>query len=151
MEDKIPWTREEVGEIKSLADLPRDAHGFVYVIIYEDETFYIGKKDLYKKVTLPALKSGEKRVNSIRVGKNKAGRRVFFDELQKESDWLTYEGSSEVTKDLVIKSKLILEIAYSKRELTYLEVKRLFVEEALEDDRCHNLCILNNFFKGNIH
>lgn len=147
---KVPWMWEEGGEIKSLDDLPKGAYGFIYAIVYEDDSFYIGKKDLGASKRLPALKSGEQRPNSKRIGKNVKGKRVYFDIVTKESDWLTYEGSSEFTKGLVIKDRFILEVAYSKRQLTYMEVKKLFNENVLEDEACHNKCILNMFYKGNL-
>lgn len=125
-------------------------YGFVYRINYIDGTFYLGKKNFYKNTTLPALKSGEQRPNSERKGKNIKGKRVYFDIVTKESDWETYEGSSENTKELEVAYKEILQVAYSKRELTYLEVKLLFWEEALEDENCHNISILKLFFRENL-
>tara|TARA_B110000902_G_C14012147_1_gene476898 strand:- start:117 stop:557 length:441 start_codon:yes stop_codon:yes gene_type:complete len=143
------WTYQSK-EVTSISDLPEDVMGFVYVIEYEDGTYYFGQKNMFKSMTLNALKNGETREGAVRVGKNKGGKRVYFDLVTKESNWLTYEGSSEATKDLVITDKTILDVAYSKRSLTYLEAKRLFIEEALEDEQCHNLNILGKFFKGNI-
>lgn len=137
-------------EVNSASDLPEDVMGFVYVIEYSDGTYYFGQKNMFKSMTLNALKNGETREGARRVGKNKDGKRVYFDVVTKESNWLTYEGSSEVTKDLVISDKIIMTVAYNKRQLTYLEAKTLFNEEALEDEQCHNLNILGKFFKGNI-
>jgi len=138
-------------EITSLEDLPEGVTGFVYAILYMDDTYYIGKKDLFNKVTLAAKKNGEQRPNSTRVGKNKGGKRVYFDVLQKESNWLTYEGSCESTAGLTVIGKQILELSYSKRHLTYLEARTLFLEDALKDDCCHNANILGKFFRGNIN
>tara|TARA_B110000908_G_C9971417_1_gene321288 strand:- start:24 stop:464 length:441 start_codon:yes stop_codon:yes gene_type:complete len=143
------WTYQSK-EVTSISDLPEDVMGFVYVIEYEDGTYYFGQKNMFKSMTLNALKNGETREGAIRVGKNKGGKRVYFDLVTKESNWLTYEGSSEATKDLVISDKIIMAVAYSKRQLTYLEAKTLFNEEALELYECHNLNILGKFFKGNI-
>jgi hypothetical protein len=138
-------------KIKSVEDLPVGVTGFVYVIEYKDGTHYFGQKNIYKSMTLNALKNGETREGAKRVGKNKGGKRVYFDVVTKESNWLTYEGSSESTKDLKIDDKTIIEVAFSKRSLTYLEAKVLFAEDALEDDGCHNLNILGKFFRGNTH
>ena len=124
--------------------------GFIYKINYVDGTHYFGKKNLFKKITLAALKSGEQRPNSERKGKNIKGKRVYFDVVTKESDWLIYEGSSEKTEKLEIHSKEILLVAYSKRELTYQEAKCLFWEEAIEDALCHNANILKLFFRDNV-
>ena len=113
-------------EVNSASDLPEDVMGFVYVIEYSNGTYYFGQKNMFKSMTLNALKNGETREGARRVG------------------------SSEVTKDLVISDKIIMTVAYNKRQLTYLEAKTLFNEEALEDEQCHNLNILGKFFKGNI-
>lgn len=153
MSDKtsIPWRMNTDDEmVTSLEDFHKKAYGFIYAIEYTDNTYYIGKKDLRFSKKLPALKSGEQRPNSKRTRSIKDGKHVYFDVVQQESDWLTYEGSSERTDDLVVERRTILEVAYSKRQLTYLEVKWLFEENVLEQDNCHNQCILNMFFKGNL-
>lgn len=145
------YKEKEITSYKCLLEeCDGEPFGFIYRINYSDGTFYYGKKNLHKKVTLPALKSGEQRPNSERKGKNIKGKRVYFDIVTKESDWLTYEGSSEKTKSLEIVSKEILVFAYSKRELTYQEAKCLFWEEAIEHENCHNHNILNLFFKDNL-
>jgi len=141
------WTFKDVG-IESLNSFPPDTFGFIYMLIYESGKAYIGKKNLYSTQTLPALKNGSQRPNSTRKAKNKNGKRVYFDIVQKESNWRTYESSSEFipsTDKLV--EKHILDIAFSQRELTYLETKYLFQYEVLESDNYYNRNILNKFFK----
>ena len=125
---------------------PPDAHGFIYLITYTDGTMYVGKKDFYSNTTLPALQSGVQRPNSTRVGKNRNGKRVYFDVVRKESNWKKYEGSSKNTKGKTVQSKEILAIANSKRALTYLEVKFLFQFSVLESDEFINDNILGKFF-----
>jgi len=98
-------------EVTSVSDLPEDVMGFVYVIEYDDGTYYFGQKNMFKSTTLNALKNGETREGAKRIGKNKGGKRVYFDVVTKESNWLTYEGSSESTKDLVIVDKIIIDVA----------------------------------------
>ena len=130
-------------------EIPIDnPYGFIYQITYEDGTYYYGKKDFYSTVRLPALKSGKQRPNSKRIGKNKNGKRVYFDEFQKESSWKKYTGSNDI--DLPISKREILTFASSKRNLTYLEVKYLFKLDALEDNNCHNQNINGMWFKGNL-
>ena len=129
-------------------EVPSDVYGFIYCITYEDGKHYYGKKNFFNSVKLPALKSGIQRPNSERIAKNVKGKRKYFDILQKESDWKTYEGSNNYNSPVV--QKEILAFAKSKRELTYLEEKCLFQMEALEDDMCVNSCIGNRYFKGNI-
>ena len=146
------WKDAKDNVVASLEDVPEGAIGFIYLLKYTDGTYYIGKKDLYKKATLPSLKSGEQRPNSTRVGRNVSGKRMYFDIVTKESDWLTYKSSCKEVQNLEIEERFILTFAYSKRELTYLEVKYLFVYVVLEDEYniYHNANILNKFFKGNI-
>ena len=136
--------------VNSVEDMPQGTFGFIYCLIYEDGSRYIGKKNLYSEKTLPALKSGELRPNSSRVGRNKGGKRIYFDVVRKESNWKKYRGSSKDTQDLQLREKYLLCYAGSKRELTYLEVKMLFVYEVLEDDTYLNKNIINRWFKGNI-
>jgi hypothetical protein len=140
--------------ISSRADLLPDCtdavYGFIYKITYKDNSYYFGKKNFYTYKTLPALLSGDQRPDSKRIGKNVKGKRKYFDVVKKESNWLIYEGSSEKTKKLKVQKKEILQLAYSKRELTYLEAKCLFWEEAIEDPNCHNSNILKLFFRDNI-
>jgi hypothetical protein len=148
------WTYQYDIEISNYDQLRSNSDyfvfGFIYKITYTDGTHYFGKKNIFKKVKLPELKSGEQRPNSQRVGKNVKGKRVYFDVLTKETDWLTYTGSSEKTEGLEILNKQILALAESKRELTYLEAKCLFWENAIEDPDCHNSSILNLFFRDNL-
>lgn len=129
-----------------IRDLPEDTFGFVYLIDYTDGTKYIGKKQTVSTVTLPALKSGKQRPGSARVGKNRNGKRVYFDIVTKEANWRNYTGSSKATSGKTINTKHILEFAHSKRFLTYLEAKYLFSFEVLEDDEYCNDNILGKFF-----
>ncbi|HHB52551.1 MAG TPA: hypothetical protein ENK75_05860 [Saprospiraceae bacterium] len=138
-------------EIKELYDFPRNAYGFIYMLIYDTNKAYIGQKSLYSYQTLPALKNGTQRPNSERIGKNKNGKRVYFDKVQKESNWKSYESSSkDIPKEVNLIEKKVLAVAYSKRELTYLETKYLFQYEVLESEDYYNGNILGKFYKGNI-
>ncbi len=143
------WIFKEV-KINKVEDLPEKTHGFVYKIVYTDNTYYYGKKNLYRTVTLSLLKNGKSRPNATKIGKNESGKRVYYEQLIKQTDWLKYEGSCGGTEDLVIAYKEILEVAYSKRQLSYYEVMCLFQTESLEDPKCHNANILNSFFKDNL-
>ena len=141
-------------EGKLYTELTQGVYGFIYkiTVIESDGTykFYIGKKDCFKKLTLPALKSGEIRKGAERVGKNKNGKRVYFDILKKESNWQDYESSSDEVGNRVVIKKEILELAPTKRSLTYLEIKHQFLHNVLEDDNYLNKNINNMFFKGKL-
>lgn len=127
-------------------DTPEDKEGFIYLIEFTNGKRYIGKKNFYVTKTLPALKSGKRRDNSDRIGKNINGKRVYFDVIKKESDWRKYIGSSKHIDGLTVKRRTILEIAHSKRYLTYLEAKYLFTYEVLETEEYLNDNILGSFF-----
>lgn len=130
---------------------PTDSdYGFIYLITYSDGTHYLGKKDFFTVKRLPALKSGECRPNSIRTYKNQNGSRVYYDLVKCESNWRKYNGSSHLVKGKTPVSKEILCIAPSKRNLTYLEVKYLFLHNALEDPTYLNENILGKFFRDNL-
>ena len=131
-------------------ELPDDTYGFVYRINFTDGTYYIGKKKCITETTLPLLKSGERRPNSVLKGKNIGGKRVYKEIVTKESKWKDYESSSEFTSDLTIKSKVILCFCPSKRNLTYSEVSYQFKLDAIESPKCRNVCINNQFFRDNI-
>ena len=127
-------------EISSLDDMPDGAVGFVYEVTYIVENRkYIGKKILEVKRKLPPLK-GKKRV-----------RRVT-----KESDWKVYYGSNEEIKKLLSEGKEkefkreILEFAFSKVQLTYLETRYQFDRRVLERNDYFNSNILGKFYKGKV-
>lgn len=116
--------------IQDISQIPDGCIGFVYRITNLDtQEFYIGKKNIYANRTLPPLK-GYKRKRKI----------------TKESNWLSYRSSSEIVKNWQSIKKDILQYAFSKKELTYLETKYLFKLNALEDSRCLNNNILGKFF-----
>jgi len=131
--------------------LPEGVFGFIYIISYTDGTHYLGKKQAISEVALPALKNGAIRPEAThRIGRNIKGKRVQFDVILKETSWKKYCGSSKLTGDKTIEYKTILQLAYSKRELTYLENKYLFLYEAIERDDFINENIMGRFFRDNL-
>lgn len=144
----MTWTYEDA----PFTELPPDVFGFVYLITYTDGTHYIGKKQCISEITLPALKNGKVRPEAThRIGRNISGKRVQFDVIRRETVWKKYCGSSKLTADKTIEYKTIIQLAYSKRQLTYLEVKYLFGYEAIEDESFMNDNISGRFFRGNIN
>jgi len=138
-------------EVNSIKDLPQNTFGFIYKILHiPTGKSYIGKKSLYhnvkKKLTKKELKE--------QIG---PGRKPTHITIQKESDWRTYYGSHDEIKTLIKEKKerefrrFILEFAYNKKHLTYLECKHLFVNEVLEKpDEYFNTNILGKFFKKDL-
>ena len=147
--DNIP----DYETITSIEQVPEGAIGFIYLIEYVDGCKYIGKKNLYSKRTVAATKSDKPRKNTIdRIYKNTGkGFRQAYDVVLKESDWLTYKGSHRECTIRIVKEKHILQFAYSKAELTYLEAKYLFSNSVLESSKFLNDNILGSFFRNNIH
>ena len=135
-------------EITDISEFPQGTFGFVYEVITPSGKKYIGKKALYhnrkRKLTRAELAEQSGR-----------GRRKLFVIESKESDWKKYVGSNaelkrqitegEVTlKDL---KKQVLEIAFNKKHLTYLETKYLFQLGVLEKpDEYYNDNVLGKFF-----
>lgn len=127
-------------EVSCIDDMPEDVVGFVYEIVNKDnDTRYIGKKVIKTVRTSPPLKGTKKKRKTIR-----------------ESDWKSYYGSNEVIKNLVKEGKkdiferTILQYAFSKSELTYLEAKYQFMLGVLEKENYLNQNILGKFYKGRI-
>ena len=140
----IEWSYE--GEATP-DEIDSELEGFIYLITYTDGTKYIGKKNFFSKSTLPALKSGEQRPNSQRIGKNVGGKRKYFDIVYKENNWRKYTGSSKLTAGKEILKREILDICMTKRRLTYLEVYYLMIYKVLESDEYLNDNILGKFFE----
>lgn len=123
-------------EIKEIGDLPEDCIGFIYKITnVNTKEYYIGKKNIYSHKTLPPLK-GKKRK-----------RRVI-----KEMKWQEYQSSNDLVKTWnpnEIK-KEILRFCFTKKGLTYYELKEQFIHGVLEDPLSVNFNLLGKFYKRDI-
>tara|TARA_B100000900_G_scaffold283260_1_gene242592 strand:- start:202 stop:651 length:450 start_codon:yes stop_codon:yes gene_type:complete len=135
-------------EITDISEFPQGTFGFVYEIITPSGKKYIGKKVLYhnrkRKLTKSELAEQSGR-----------GRKKLFVIESKESDWKKYIGSNTELKRQIIEEevtikdlkKQILEIAFNKKHLTYLETKYLFQLGVLENSNLYyNDNILGKFF-----
>ena len=109
------------------------AFGFTYKIEYTDNTVYFGKKNFTILRTLPPLK-----------GKKRKRKKTL------ESNWRTYEGSSDWGKFKTIAKKSIIGLAYSKGSLTYSEVELLVKERVLFRVDCLNNNISGKFYRSNV-
>ncbi len=129
-------------QINEIVDLPEGAFGF----IYQTTHLPTGKKYIGKKSLIYNLKKKlGKKEKALWEGK---GRPPVFKRVQKESDWKTYYGSHSFIKDANKEDleRKILQVAYNKKELTYLECKYQFVLEVLEDKKYLNDNILGKFY-----
>ena len=132
-------------EITSIDQVPEGAIGFCYLMINsETGRKYVGKKQLYS----------ERRTRISKKEKTETHTRKQFKIVRKESDWVIYNSSckeiQEECKKDVIFNRFIIQWCFSKRELTYTEVKLQFNNNVLESDEWYNENILTKFFKGKI-
>ena len=114
--------------------------GFVYIITdLTSSKMYVGKKLFSSKRTLPPLK-----------GKTRK-RKVI-----KESDWMSYYGSSEELMTLVENNgpesfkREILHLCHSRGEMSYLEAKEQFDREVLLSDYYYNGIINCKIHKSHV-
>lgn len=123
--------------------IPEKAVGFVYLMTaVVDGKFvkYIGKKNFYADVK---TKLGKKDMpTDKRLKQYKRVRKLTYK---------NYYSSNEVLKEHYNNDgkieRIIIEIAYSKIQLTYLEVKHQFIHEVLENEEYLNNNILGKFYK----
>ena len=129
-------------EINEISDLPNNAFGFVYQTTHlPTGKKYIGKKSLIYNLK----KKLGKKEKALWEGK---GRPPMYKRVLKESDGKTYYGSHSFIKEANKEdlTREILEIAYHKKELTYLECKYQFTLGVLESRSYLNDNILGKFF-----
>lgn len=145
--------------IENLKDLPnlklyqKGWFGFTYVITHiKTEKKYIGRKNFFTKRN---VKLGKKEIIKLKEERKllKMRGKVPSKKLViKESDWVNYWGSNkELLKFIKIEGKdkftrKILELAYNKKHLTYLETKQLFKNDVLEKEEYFNDNIQARFF-----
>ena len=123
--------------------IPENAVGFVYLmtaVIDGKFVKYIGKKNFYADVK---TKLGKKEMPTDKRLKQYKRVRKFT--------YKNYYSSNEVLKEYYNNDgkieRIIIEIAYSKIQLTYLECKHQFINEVLEDESYLNNNILGKFYK----
>ena len=137
----MKWLYKEK-EINEISDLPNNAFGFVYQTTHlPTNKKYIGKKSLMYNLK----KKLGKKEKLLWEGK---GRPPVYKRVLKESDWKNYCGSHSFIKEANEEDlkREILEIAYHKKELTYLECKYQFTLGVLESRSYLNDNILGKFF-----
>ena len=142
------WFIKNYKEVNCLDDLNylsngNEIFGFIYIIknITKNKD-YIGKKQLFntRKIKL-SKKQLKKRLDK---------RTSIYKIVKKESNWLSYTGSNKELnndiKDGDVIEKYIIDIAYNKTQLTYLETKYQFMLEVLETPNYYNQNIMGKFF-----
>ena len=131
----VPWKYKNE-TVSSIEDVPKGATGFLYVITDVSGFFYIGKKALYSTVTRKPLKG------------TKAKRKVT-----KISKWLEYCSSNKYFKGLEsweIVDRTIIEFAYTKKHLSFIETEALFSLQVLRNPMSKNRNIGGKWFPADI-
>jgi hypothetical protein len=113
--------------------------GFVYKITHTPSgKIYIGRKNFF---TQRNKRLGKKELDILKEERKSSktrGRAPTKKLVIAESDWKTYWGSNKILIKFVKEegkhnfTKEILEFAFNKKHLTYLETKYLFKLEVLE-------------------
>lgn len=146
--------------ISSIADIPKSAIGFVYLITTEDNKFYIGKKSLYsdryQEVSENVYKRLKEEGQEVKKTKDKKlskpGAPVwkYKKRVIKESDWLIYRTSNTFLKKYPLNKtkREILCFCTNKTELTYMEVFHQILSCSLHEENSLNDNILGKFFRG---
>ena len=136
-------------EVKTLEDLPENAHGFVYLIENTvTKKFYVGKKNLLSVTNKPLTKKELSEITDKRKSKKK--------QVIKESNWMSYWGSNkELLSDIKEYGqdkfeRSILKVCFSKKELTYYEIHFQCKHDVLTENS-YNDNILGKFYRKDLH
>ena len=131
----IDWKYQN-NSITGMDGVPEGAVGFIYILTDVAGFFYLGKKSLYSTVTKSALK-GTKRKRKVTT----------------ESKWLQYCSSNKYFKQLEpweIVERTIIDFAYTKKHLSFLETEALFSLQVLRNPMSKNRNIGGKWFPADI-
>ena len=159
-------------EILSHADLHPECTDFVYELLFDDNTKYIGKKTTRSESVLPARKKGIRpgaervyrnilrdengKIITSKAGKKKAralglkAKREEFDRILTDKPFVKYKGSSEENVNKVLISKEILYQSSNKKTATYIETALLFENDVLFNDMFNNKNIGGVYFDDSL-
>ena len=135
-------------EVKHVKDLPDEAVGFVYIIHLSNGKKYIGRKSLY---SFTKRNFGKKEIAAMTDKRLKT-----YEIIKKESKWQSYVGSNSILKDelkdetVFVESKEIIKVAFTNKQLTYLETQALFCYGVIESDEFYNDNILGKFYRRDL-
>jgi hypothetical protein len=146
--------------VDDVSFFPEGCIGFIYKVCDEDGKCYIGQKSLFStrrtktsKNNYEKLKADGHEVKRTKNKKNSNKGAVVWDYrkvVTKESNWKSYQGSNIIVKKLKIVDKEIIDFAFSKKQLTYLELKWMFHYNVLESSDFYNDNILGKFYGRDI-
>jgi len=139
--------------IDNIDKIPEGVIGYTYKILrIDDGKFYIGKKNLYSERN---IKLG-KRELAEQAELKKPGRARLKKKVVKESDWMSYYGSNTDLKKSVKElgesafTREIIDLCYSKKQLSFCEVEQQFKYNVLRHENCWNNNILSRFFRKDL-
>jgi hypothetical protein len=142
--------KNELKCYNTIDDFPENSLGFVYKITHKTSNrYYIGKKILFNNTK---QKLGKKEL----LEKTGRGRKPLTKIITKESTWKDYWGSSKEFLDYVKQEgkdnfkREILEVCFSKKHQTYIELKYLFKNDVLEDPLSFNDNLLGKFYRRDL-
>lgn len=141
--------------IESIDQMPKNVFGFIYKITCIDNgKFYIGKKQLISTTNVKLGKKEAKKIAEAITGK---GRRPSKKQIIKESNWLSYYGSSkQLLEDInnlgeTAFKREIIHYCFSKKSLSYNEIKYQILNKCLEQpEHSYNANILGKFYKEDV-
>lgn len=136
--ESVPKWKYQGKIMEKLEDFPPNCVGFIYCIVNKTlNKKYIGRKILHNKKTLKPLKNTKRK-----------------RKLVVESSWNLYTGSSdELSKDIALGhtiEKEIIHLCYSKKQMSYYELKYQMMYNVLEDDTYYNSNIMGRYFKKDL-
>lgn len=140
--------------INTIEELPDSEAlcGFVYCVknTINGRTYY-GKKSFYSTLKKSLGKKELKTVTDKRL--------KTYKKVTKESNWKSYWGTvnpkEELVSDLDVYgmvnfTRTIIALAYSKKELTFLELEHQVFNNVLRDEKSYNSNILGKFFRKDL-
>ena len=137
--------------ITEISDMPEGTIGFIYKIInHQTGEYYIGKKSLYAKRTLPPLKGYKRKRKVIKESKwvdyrsSNTAVQLWFHEHEAA---IETGNQDKINDSLELK---ILRFCKTPKSLTYYEVEELFQNKVLEDELSLNDNILGKFFRKDL-
>lgn len=125
-------------------------YGFVYGLQYNDNTFYIGKKNFYKYTDKPITFNTKVRENVVGepFRKRLNGKLVLHETVKSETDWKKYVGSHSFEEPKTLIKRKIIDIAFSKLHLTFLE--NFYLSKYILKQGCLNKNISDRIFRDRL-
>ncbi len=126
------------GEIWSHNDLHPKCTDFVYLLHFDDNTFYVGKK------TVRSIRRLKPTKEQLAIRKN------YVRKEMKDLPFINYVGSSSENEGKVVIKKEILYMSSNKKTASYIEVSELFLRDAIFSEKYTNKNISGVWFDNSL-